>query len=139
MGIKKHHDITTLKALERVAGDLLAALKIGDVVYLHGDLGVGKTTFCQYLLRLSGVLERIKSPTYALYAHYEVNKLSFIHMDLYRLSDPEELYYLDIEWVLNGAHIVLIEWPQKGLGVLPAADWNLIFQMKGEARTLTIT
>lgn len=139
MEIKKRHNITRLNALERVAGELLAKLKTGDVVYLHGDLGVGKTTFCQYLLRLAGVVERIKSPTYALYAHYEVNDLSFIHMDLYRLSDPEELYYLDIEWVLSGVHIVLIEWPQKGQGVLPLADWNLNFQMKGEARALTIT
>jgi len=139
MGIKNHHNITTLSALERVAGELLACLKTGDVVYLHGDLGVGKTTFCQYLLRLAGVVERIKSPTYALYAHYEVANQSFIHMDLYRLSDPEELYYLDIEWVLNGSHIVLIEWPQKGLGVLPEPNWQLSFQMKGEARTLIIT
>ena len=131
--------IDSLAETAEVSRLLLAELKAGDVVFLRGDLGAGKTTFCQLLLQAAGILEPVKSPTYALYNHYEVQKKSFIHMDLYRLSEPEELYFLDIEWILNGEHIVLIEWPSKGQGVLPVANWQLLFDWKNQARTLTIT
>ena len=60
-------------------------------------------------------------------------------MDLYRLSDPEELYFLGLEDLLNGTNILLVEWPDKGLGVIPAADWVLSFLLDGQQRTLKIT
>jgi tRNA threonylcarbamoyladenosine biosynthesis protein TsaE len=60
-------------------------------------------------------------------------------MDLYRLTDPEELYFLGIEDLINGNHVVLIEWPSKGLGVLPAANWILEFKLNKSERSLHIT
>ncbi|KAA3641543.1 MAG: tRNA (adenosine(37)-N6)-threonylcarbamoyltransferase complex ATPase subunit type 1 TsaE [Proteobacteria bacterium] len=133
------YNIDELADLAQLSGQFLKELSVGDVVFLSGDLGAGKTTFCQMLLQAAGVTEPVKSPTYALYNHYQINKKSFIHMDLYRLSDPEELYFLDIEWILNGEHIVLIEWPTKGHGVLPTPDWHLKFDWTNQKRTLTIT
>ena len=133
------HAINELNDTAEISRLFLAALSAGDVVYLNGDLGTGKTTFCQMLLQAGGVTEPVKSPTYALYNHYQTAEKSFIHMDLYRLSDPEELYFIDIEWILNGDHIVLVEWPTKGQGVLSDPDWRLDFDWQGGERTLTIT
>lgn len=133
------YNIDDLADLAQLSGQFLNQLSAGDVVFLSGDLGAGKTTFCQLLLQAAGVTEPVKSPTYALYNHYQVDKKSFIHMDLYRLSDPEELYFLDIEWILNGQHIVLVEWPSKGEGILPKPNWRLDFDWKNNQRTLTIT
>lgn len=137
--IQGNYDIDQLADLKQLSRQFLNALKVGDVVFLSGDLGAGKTTFTQLLLQAAGVTEPVKSPTYALYNHYRIADKSFIHMDLYRLSDPEELYFIDIEWILNGHHIVLIEWPSKGDGVLPKANWHLNFDWAGGNRTLTIT
>lgn len=133
------YNIDDLADLAKLSSQFLNQLSAGDVVFLSGDLGAGKTTFCQHLLHAAGVTEPVKSPTYALYNHYQVDKKSFIHMDLYRLSNPEELYFLDIEWILNGQHIVLVEWPSKGTGVLPTPNWQLNFHWKNNKRTLTIT
>ena len=133
------HNIEELDELKKLSRQFFRQLTVGDVVFLTGDLGAGKTTFCQLLLETAGVSEPVKSPTYAMYNHYQTTEKSFIHMDLYRLSDPEELYFLDIEWILNGEHIVLIEWPSKGEGVLAKPDWQLAFDWKVGQRTLTIT
>jgi tRNA threonylcarbamoyladenosine biosynthesis protein TsaE len=131
--------IDTLQQLKVIAGQLSQQIGSGDVVFLQGDLGSGKTTFSQYFLAACGITEVVKSPTYTLYETYQLGDQTFLHMDLYRLTDPEELYFLGIEDLLDGQAIVLIEWPAKGAGVLPAADWFLDFQLTGLNRTLTIT
>lgn len=135
----KNHDISTLPQLEQVAQKLLPQLKPGDVLFLHGDLGMGKTTFTQYLLKAAGVKEHIKSPTYTLFEQYQVDEVTYVHMDLYRLSDPEELYFLGIEDLINPEHILVIEWPEKGSGVLPIANKEITFGGNTTNRTLTIT
>jgi tRNA threonylcarbamoyladenosine biosynthesis protein TsaE len=131
--------IDTLEQLEIVAVELSGIFKPGEVVYLEGDLGAGKTTFTQFYLKACGVKEHVKSPTYTLYETYQVEQQMYVHMDLYRLTDPEELYFLGIEDLLNGNNILLVEWPQKGKGVLPAADWTLNFSMNQTNRILTIS
>lgn len=131
--------IDTLEQLEIVAVELSGIFKPGEVVYLEGDLGAGKTTFTQLYLKACGVKEHVKSPTYTLYETYQVEQQMYVHMDLYRLTDPEELYFLGIEDLLNGNNILLVEWPQKGKGVLPAADWTLNFSMNQTNRILTIS
>ncbi len=131
--------IDTLEQLEQVAVELSTQIKTGDVVFLLGDLGAGKTTFTQLFLKACGVTESVKSPTYTLFETYQVGQQSYVHMDLYRLSDPEELYFMGIEDLLNGTNIVMVEWPQKGLGVLPVADWTLNFAFEHLNRNLTIT
>lgn len=132
-------DVSTLPQLEQVAQKLNEQLKAGDLIFLQGDLGMGKTTFTQFLLKAAGIKEHIKSPTYTLFESYKSGSKTFIHMDLYRLTDPEELYYLGIEDLINGQNVVLIEWPDKGNGVLPQASWSLQFKGNINNRTLTIT
>jgi len=131
--------VNTLSQLKAVAEELSGQVKPGELLYLIGDLGAGKTTFTQYFLKACGVKEHVKSPTYTLYETYQMAEQQYVHMDLYRLTDPEELYFLGIEELINGQHIILVEWPSKGRGVLPAADWILDFQLEHLNRTLTIT
>lgn len=131
--------IDTLEQLNAMAIEFSQLVQPGSVVFLLGDLGAGKTTFTQHFLRACGIKETVKSPTYTLFETYQVNQQNYVHMDLYRLSDPEELYYMGIEDLLNGSNILLIEWPQKGKGVLPEADWVLTFEYKQLNRNLTIT
>ena len=103
-------------------GQVLAErLGEGGVVYLSGDLGVGKTTLVRGLLRALGFEGRVKSPSYGLVESYELDDLTVHHLDLYRLSHGEEISYLGLEDLFEGPTLMLVEWPEKGRGWLPPA------------------
>jgi tRNA threonylcarbamoyladenosine biosynthesis protein TsaE len=97
----------------------------GSVIYLHGTLGMGKTTLCRAVIQGLGWSGRVKSPTYNLLEQYELPALLAIHFDLYRLGDPEELEFIGIRDYDASANLWLIEWPEKGLGCLPSADLEM--------------
>jgi|SRR5699024_2818882 len=102
-------------------------------IYLEGNLGAGKTTFSRYFIQAFGVKGAIKSPTYTLIEPYELEDRTILHADLYRLASPLELFDLGL---LEEAGIWLIEWPEKGEGVLPAADLDLKLSREGETLTM---
>lgn len=133
------YGVSKLTELQAVATELKDRIQAGEVIYLLGDLGAGKTTFTQMLLQACGVAEHVKSPTYTLYETYQGSDKQFVHMDLYRLTDPEELYFLGIEDLVNDNNVILIEWPKKGAGVLPEPDWVIELALSQLNRTLTIT
>jgi tRNA threonylcarbamoyladenosine biosynthesis protein TsaE len=110
----------------------------GIVVYLHGELGAGKTSFARALLTALGVGERIKSPTYSLVEGYQANGRPAWHLDLYRIADPGELEWLGLDALSDPAAIVLVEWPERGKGALPASDLELELAYSGPGRSAAL-
>jgi tRNA threonylcarbamoyladenosine biosynthesis protein TsaE len=106
----------------RLAGTRPAGADTLSVVYLAGDLGAGKTTLTRGLLRALGVVGTVRSPTYTLVETYELDAVTALHLDLYRLSDPAELHNLGLREWARGGHLWLVEWPERGGELLPAAD-----------------
>ena len=123
------------------AGSVVAcALYRGTVVFLTGELGAGKTTFTRGALRALGHSGSVKSPTYTLCEPYDLAEAGQLcHLDLYRLSHPEELEFLGIrDYVASGA-MLFIEWPSKGEGWLPAPDLEVTLCQSNNGRELKIT
>ncbi|WHZ20746.1 MAG: tRNA threonylcarbamoyladenosine biosynthesis protein TsaE [Rhodanobacteraceae bacterium] len=121
-------------ATAKLAQRLAPALLEGGVVYLSGELGAGKTTFARALLRALGVGERVKSPTYSLLERYAVNGRDAFHLDLYRIADAGELEWLGLDELDASGAIVLVEWPERGGGALPAPDLEIVLEHEGTGR-----
>ena len=128
-------------------GKLLAkSCPEGINIYLHGDLGAGKTTlvrgFIQYFLPDT----KVKSPTYTLVEDYDVStslqnpsKLNHLyHFDLYRLGDPEELEYLGGRDYFSGNSVCLVEWPQRGAGWLEKPDLEITLEYHEDGRNIKV-
>lgn len=132
-------DIGDAEAMERLGAALGAHLRGGEVIYLIGDLGVGKTTLVRGLLRGRGHRGPVRSPTYTLVEPYELPPLILYHLDLYRLADPEELEWIGIRDLLGAVSVALVEWPERGRGVLPAADLSVTIRYQDRGRWVTLT
>tara|TARA_B100001057_G_scaffold497647_1_gene602348 strand:+ start:487 stop:942 length:456 start_codon:yes stop_codon:yes gene_type:complete len=109
-------DLSSENKTEELANKLSKKLKPGDIVFLNGEMGVGKTTFVKYLIngfqkeyKLNQI--EVTSPTFNLLNEYQVNKIKINHYDLFRLKSVEELKNLDL-FVDRSNSITLIEWPQ---------------------------
>jgi tRNA threonylcarbamoyladenosine biosynthesis protein TsaE len=125
-------------ATQAIAKLLAKGVDGGLVIYLHGDLGAGKTTFARAFLQALGVGERVKSPTYSLVESYELPGQVAWHLDLYRIADPGELEWLGLDALSDDASLVLVEWPERGRGALPAADVHLRLAHDGNGRRLQL-
>jgi len=98
------------------------------VIALEGELGTGKTTLVGGLLRSLGLSGPVRSPTYTLIEPYTVVGRSIYHLDLYRIADPREVEALAIRDLLTHDAVLLIEWPSRGTGVLPAPDLAIFIE-----------
>lgn len=97
----------------------------GGIIYLLGDLGAGKTTLTRGFMRGFGYQGAVKSPTYTLVEPYEFTLCNIYHFDLYRLSAAEEVSYLGTEDYFSSENLCLIEWAERGKGVIPEPDLSL--------------
>ena len=114
------------------AHKLAVQLKAGDIVFLQGELGSGKTTFVKGLAQAFKVnLTQVNSPTFVLMNYYK-GKLPIYHFDLYRLGSPQEMDTLDFDDYIYGPGITVIEWPERldKLNIKPC--YLVKFQHKGE-------
>ena len=123
--------------LSRKLADCCAQLGSSFVIYLIGELGVGKTALAQGFIQYFG-FERVKSPTYSLVESYQNEVINIHHMDCYRLNDPEELEYIGIREYLLSGHLQLIEWPELGKGVIAKADISITLSGDGIQRKINI-
>ncbi|NVK75494.1 MAG: tRNA (adenosine(37)-N6)-threonylcarbamoyltransferase complex ATPase subunit type 1 TsaE [Oceanospirillaceae bacterium] len=115
-------DVFGEEAMEALGVAFSSALKAGMVVYLEGDLGMGKTTMVRGILRGLGYQGPVKSPTYTIVEPYELSTMEAYHFDLYRVSDPEELEFMGVRDYFSEGSVCLIEWAEMGRGILPEAD-----------------
>lgn len=104
---------------ERVAGRLAERLAVHDLVTVSGELGAGKTTFVRGACRALGVVGPVTSPTFTI-GHRYSGSVAVSHLDLYRFVDVSAAEWGDLEPYFDDA-IVFVEWPEAGLGDLPAA------------------
>ena len=121
-------------ATERLGARLAEVLKPGCVIYLHGELGAGKTTLVRGLIHGLGHCGTVKSPTYTLVEPYQIGPWRLFHWDLYRLADPEELEFLGMRDQMDDEAVLLIEWPERGWGELPAPDLEVTLNYADEGR-----
>lgn len=119
---------------EALGGALAALLDPPCIIYLTGELGAGKTTLARGVLRGFGHSGRVKSPTYTLMEPYELPGRQCYHLDLYRVADPDELLFLGIEDLMRPDAVLLVEWPERGQGVLPAPDLTIEIAHQGGQR-----
>ncbi len=127
------------EATVHFGGELRSLLPAQAVVFLHGDLGAGKTTLVRAYLRAAGYEGAVKSPTYTLVEEYLINKQKIFHFDLYRLAEPEELEWIGIRDYFDQPSLCFIEWAEKGQGFLPDPDIIIDLTPEGHGRMVKLT
>jgi tRNA threonylcarbamoyladenosine biosynthesis protein TsaE len=133
-------NIKTANAMQKLGSIIAKFCVYGSVIYLHGDLGAGKTTLVRGFLRQMGYHGHVRSPTFTLVEPYDFGVNSIYHFDLYRLGDARELFYMGCRDYFTEQNICLVEWPEKGIGGLPAADLicNFRFNDSGKGRIVEL-
>ena len=137
--MKEVHTTRAPEETWQLAASLLPRMTEGAVIALHGDLGAGKTTFVQGLAQAMGVTSPVTSPTFSLLGEYRGAAQRLIHLDLYRLSSPEELLDIGFLDYLAAPNIVVVEWPERAETIMPATAWHLHFEPGDEPHTRRVT
>ena len=111
-----------------------AIAKFTGLVFLHGELGAGKTTLVRGYLQALGHRGPVKSPTYTLIEPYEIAGRRVLHLDIYRLGDPAELEYMGIRDDLREGNTLLVEWPERARGFLGQPDIEIDLEYADDGR-----
>lgn len=113
------------EATRALAAGLAGVLPPDCTLALHGDMGVGKTTFVQGLARGFGVTEAVTSPTFAIYVVHRGRHRSLVHLDAYRLERAQQVEALLLEEFLVTPWCLAVEWPERVADWLPDDAWHL--------------
>ena len=132
-------DLADEAATLQLGAKLGAQLTRGLTIFLHGDLGAGKTTLVRGLLHGLGHEGKVKSPTYTLVEPYVVSGLELYHFDLYRFIDPEEWDASGFRDYFNAQTVCIVEWPEKAHGFLPEADIDIRIQPQNAGRRISMS
>ena len=104
-------NIEKIEDWQKVVDEILPQLQ-HNIFLLKGNLGAGKTTFTQFLLKKLGSNDEVSSPTYAIVNEYHSPKGNIFHFDLYRMKNIDEVYDIGMEEYLDNAFLCIIEWPE---------------------------
>jgi tRNA threonylcarbamoyladenosine biosynthesis protein TsaE len=129
-------EAATLAFAERLG----RCLRPGMTIFLHGNLGAGKTTLVRGYLRAVGYTGTVKSPTYTLVEEYSLPAgYTVYHFDLYRLADPEELEWIGIRDYFRADALCFVEWPEQGRPFLPRPDLEIFLEPQEGGRILLVS
>lgn len=106
-----NYTINTLEDWQQIVEQIIPQLQ-HHILLLKGNLGAGKTTFTQFLLKNLGSEDEVNSPTYSIVNEYQTPQGKVYHFDLYRLKSIDEVYDIGIEEYLDNAYLCIIEWPE---------------------------
>ena len=134
--------ISSIQDLEKISNNIKKKLILGDVVFLYGEIGVGKTTFARMLINNYEKEKNLKesevlSPTFNIVFEYDIKEFIIKHFDLYRLKDPEEIFELGWE-DFGGNDIALIEWPSRLEHLKPGEVISICIEIKGDVRHIHV-
>lgn len=143
MSVNFTRDLSNEAATLAFAAQLAKVICPCLIIYLHGDLGAGKTTLVRGTLQALGYEGKVKSPTYTLVESYEIlskvySRFNLYHFDLYRFNDDEEWENTGFRDYFNAQSVCIIEWPEKAQQVLPAADINIFLTVRGAGRSIRV-
>lgn len=122
----------SFREIDELVVKLSKYLKSGDVISLEGDLGTGKTTIVQKISKELGIKENIKSPTFNYVLEYNSGKFPLYHFDVYRISDPMEIYEIGYEDYIYGEGVTVIEWGNIIETELPKEYIKILLEYAGE-------
>ncbi len=129
-------------ATQALGKSLAHCLVPGLSVYLHGDLGAGKTALTRAILHAAGHQGHVKSPTYTLAEPYQISlqerPVTLMHFDLYRMISAEEFVEAGFREEFNDQNICIVEWPEKAEGILPAPDIHIFLSIAGNGRKVEL-
>jgi len=109
----------------------------GWTLLLTGELGAGKSTFARAFIKAAGHAGAVPSPTYTLVEPYRLSRGNIYHVDLYRVSDEEELRFLGWNELDDGCR--LVEWPDRAPGLTEQADLSIALSYAGDGRVVEVT
>lgn len=130
--------VPSVAEMEALGARLARGIDKIHLLYLHGALGTGKTTLVRGILRALGHVGLVKSPTFTLVEPYSFDGLIVYHIDLYRVSDPEELEFLGFRDYLESESVCLVEWAERGVEKLPSPDLDVTIQNVDDTRTVEL-
>ena len=131
------NDEATNQLGSKIAMEILKSSSQEIEIHLEGDLGTGKTFISRSIIKNCGWKDLVKSPTYTLCEEYDFNNLMFLHIDLYRTNEAEDIDIFDLSRKINSKKVVLIEWPER-LQHERSFDLKIVFSHLPEGREVSL-